>query len=215
MITVISESTKQELMKCLKCRSEKLRVIHASVSPIFRYCPRSFNSLNPVILQVGTGENKNLIRVSKALEGLPCHLQIVGRLSKEQVISLGERGIKYSSIINLSDKEMVQQYRKCDILIFASTYEGFGLPILEAQATGRPVVTSNILSMPEVAGDSACLVNPFSVEDIREGIMRVIQDNNYREDLVRRGLNNIDRFQVRGIAEKYVRVYEELESKIS
>ena len=70
------------------------------------------------------------------------------------------------------------------MLTFVSTYEGFGLPILESQATGRPVVTSNVSSMPEVAGDAACLVNPYDADSIREGILRVINDDAYRKDLM-------------------------------
>jgi len=93
------------------------------------------------------------------------------------------------------------------MLVFASTYEGFGLPIVEAQATGRPVVTSNILSMPEVAGGAACLVDPFNVASIREGIAKVIQDSSYREYLVRLGFENVKRFQPENIAKNYLDIY--------
>ena len=97
-----------------------------------------------------------------------------------------------------------------DLLVFVSTYEGFGLPILEAQATGRPVITSNVLSMPEVAGDSACLVDPFDVSSIRKGILKVINDPAYREKLIKRGFENVKRFQPDKIAEQYADIYRGL-----
>lgn len=215
LISVISESAKIEILKYLKCSPDKIRVVHCSVSLIFKYVPRVFNSQKPIILQVGTTENKNLIRVSRALKGISCILHVVGSLSKEHIRSFEEDHIDYSNVWKLSNEEMVRQYQNCDLMIFASTYEGFGVPILEAQATGRPVVTSNLLSMPEVAGDAACLVDPFDVDDVRNGINRVIQDRDYREDLVRKGLKNVERFRPAKVAEQYVRLYEELVSGIS
>jgi glycosyltransferase involved in cell wall biosynthesis len=98
----------------------------------------------------------------------------------------------------------------CDLLVFASTFEGFGLPIVEAQATGRPVVTSNIMSMPEVAGDAACLVDPFNVSSIREGVLKVINDSDYRNALVKAGFENVKRFQPEQIARQYAELYHEL-----
>jgi len=70
----------------------------------------------------------------------------------------------------LTDAELVEAYRRCDMVVFASLYEGFGLPILEAQAMGRPVITSNFGAMREAAGDGALLVDPYSVESIRDAV---------------------------------------------
>ena len=118
--------------------------------------------------------------------------------------------IEYSSAANLSVDEMVKEYINCDLCTFVSTYEGFGLPIVEAQATGRPVVTSNILSMPEVAGEAACLVDPFNVSSIRAGILKVINDSVYRDWLVQCGFENVKRFRPETIAKQYINVYREL-----
>jgi glycosyltransferase involved in cell wall biosynthesis len=96
------------------------------------------------------------------------------------------------------------------MVIFASTYEGFGLPIIEANAVGRPVVTSDIYSMPEVAGDAACLVNPFDVSNIRTGVLRVIQDESYRRKLIENGFKNVERFKPNAIAQQYLELYKEL-----
>jgi glycosyltransferase involved in cell wall biosynthesis len=210
IITVVSESTKRDLLKHLKCDPNKIRVVHNCVSSAFRPFPAAFNSHRPVILQVGTDENKNLFRLAQALDGIPCHLRIVGRLESRQIEVLQRHRIEYSNGFRIPNEEMVREYRNCDMLVFASTYEGFGLPILEANATGRPVVTSNILSMPEVAGDAACLVNPFDADSIREGIRRVIGDEDYRNDLIRNGLKNAGRFRPEAVASKYVELYREL-----
>ncbi len=210
LITAISESTKKEILSYLKCNPDKIRVISCCVAPEFQYNPYVFNIHKPKILQVGTNPNKNLIRVAHALKGIPCHLQIIGKLNEEQKRVLADCGIEYSSKANIPDSEMVEVYRDCDLVIFASTYEGFGLPIIEANATGRPVVTSNFPPMSEVAGDSACLVAPFDVESIRNGILRVIQDSKYREQLIQNGLKNAMRFKPEIIANQYVEIYKEL-----
>ncbi len=80
----------------------------------------------------------------------------------EHCLKLEECKIEYENFIDISNEELVKKFIECDMLLFASTYEGFGMPIVEANIVGRPVITSNILSMPEVAGDAAILVDPFN-----------------------------------------------------
>ena len=96
------------------------------------------------------------------------------------------------------------------MLVFASTYEGFGMPIVEANAVGRAVVAGNVCSTPEVASDAACLVDPFQVDSIRRGIQRVIQHRTYRETLIRNGLYNARRFTAKAIASQYLQIYLEV-----
>ncbi|MHB1295979.1 MAG: glycosyltransferase family 4 protein [Anaerolineae bacterium] len=210
LVSVISESTKRELLHYVRTSPSKIRVVHCPVGSAFKPNLQDFYAAAPRILQVGAGHNKNLCRVAEALQGIPCYLRVVGRLSEEQRLSLHANHIEYSSVDNISDEQLVQEYRDCDMVVFVSTYEGFGLPILEAQATGRPVVTSNTYSMPEVAGDAACMVDPLDVQDIRRGIVRVIQDHTYREGLVQRGLSNVEHFRPEAIAAQYVALYEEI-----
>jgi glycosyltransferase involved in cell wall biosynthesis len=188
-------------------------VIYCSVSEEFKHVPKSFNVENPRILQIGTRVNKNLERVVEALEGIKCELSIIGRLSSRQCELLIEKNLKYSNSFDLTREQLVQHYQNCDVVVFASTYEGFGLPIVEANAVGRPVVTSNLWSMPEIAGDAACLVDPFEVESIRAGVRRVLEDETYRNALVRTGLENAKRFQVKTIAEQYANLYRTIHSR--
>jgi glycosyltransferase involved in cell wall biosynthesis len=207
VVSVISESTKNELFQYIKIDPHKVRIVHLPVSADFQPVSSQFNSTKPVILQLGTRSNKNVERVAQAIQGISCHLRVIGNLNDDQLTVLRHCGTDYSSVSNISNEQVVDEYSLCDMLIFASTYEGFGLPILEAQATGRPVVTSNIMSMPEVAGDAACLVDPFDISSIREGIQQIINNPAYREELVQRGFENVERFRPEKIAQKYANIY--------
>jgi glycosyltransferase involved in cell wall biosynthesis len=110
----------------------------------------------------------------------------------------------------LTDEELVEAYRRCDMVVFASLYEGFGLPILEAQAMGRPVITSNFGAMKEAAGDGALLVDPYSVEAIREAVLRVKREPALREDLIAKGLRNAANCSADAVAMKYAQIYRNL-----
>lgn len=213
LISVISESTKRELIYHCNVDPGKVRVVYCPVSDSFQPVPKPFNYIKPIILQIGTGLNKNVERVAMALEGIPCHFRVIGKLNNEQISVLQQHRIEFSSSANISDEAVVEEYRRCDMLVFVSTYEGFGLPIVEAQATGRPVVTSNIFSMPEVAGSAAFLADPLNIASIREGVRKVIEDTAYRDSLIQLGFENVVRFHSAKIAKQYVALYQELQSQ--
>jgi glycosyltransferase involved in cell wall biosynthesis len=209
-VTTVSLATKNELLRYINIRPDKVKVIYVPVSPLFVPMPKEFNKSEPTILQIGTKKNKNILRLIKALKGINCKLEIVGFLDDMIKNELKESGVKYVSSVNLSDQEIVKKYNAADIISFASTYEGFGIPIVEGNAIGRVVVTSNILSMLEVAGDAAHLVDPFDVTSIREGILKVISDDDYRERLISNGYINKSRFELTTIAEQYTSIYKSL-----
>jgi glycosyltransferase involved in cell wall biosynthesis len=210
IITAISNETKKDIISFTGNKNADIRVIPVAIDAIFQAVPKKFSKKNPIILQIGTGPNKNLIRLIEALEGIDCKLHIVGRLSEDQIATLKTHKIDYHNCYNLTQKEVLEQYVLCDILSFVSTREGFGMPIVEANAVERVVVTSNLSSMPEIAGNAACLVNPNETNSIRNGFLKVIQDDAYRQELIVNGRENKKRFNAAKIALDYLKIYKEL-----
>ena len=210
LITTVSEFTRSELIGCTGCPPQKVRVIPDPIGPGFVPSPRDFNDARPTILFVGVGSNKNLERSVAALRGISCRLEIIGPVTVSQQSELKANGITYAARAMLSYDEVVAAYRNCDFVLFPSLYEGFGLPIIEAQATGRAVITANVCSMPEVARDGAHLVDPLDVNSIRQGVLKVIGDSTYRMQLIENGFRNVSRFSAETVARQYAEVYEEL-----
>jgi glycosyltransferase involved in cell wall biosynthesis len=206
-ITVISQYTKNQLLKEINVNPDKVVVINNSVNPAITWSPKEFNTVCPNILHIGTGHNKNLERLIEALQGLNIQLTIIGHIKDHQKELLARYSIKYRNLFNLPFAEVVRCYQEADIVSFTSLYEGFGLPIIEANAVGRPVLTSTTTSMPEVAGDAALLVDPEKVEQIKEAIEKLISDAGLREKLVANGRENVKRFLPSAIAQKYADLY--------
>lgn len=210
LVTTISEATKKDIVKFSGCRPDKVIIIPNPLPSHIWHVPNSFRNDQPVLLFIGTTENKNLASVIPALKGIPCMLHIIGVVSDEKRILLQQEGIQWENSFYLDEEQLGKKYCEADIILFPSLFEGFGLPILEGQKAGRPVITSNIEPMKSVAGQGACLVNPSSIASIREGILKVIEDADYRNELVRNGFDNIKRFSPEAIAEQYATVYNEI-----
>lgn len=202
-IVAISDQTQQELEN-YNFHSD---VIYDPVSPSFTYVPKEINKEKPVILHVGTKANKNLKNTILALKGLNCHLRIVGEIFGEEIKSLRNNNVEYSSCANISDEELLDEYRKCDIVNFPSLYEGFGMPIIEGQATGRVVVTSNLSPMKDVADGSAVLVNPKDIHSMRDGYLEAIT---HSEKYILKGLENVKRFSVTTTTGQYYNLIKSL-----
>jgi len=209
-VTAISSATKSEILKYVRCDPDKIVVVPVAISESFKRVDKPFNKINPRILQIGTAPNKNIGRLIQALKGLDCTLVIIGKHHAVYEEQLKEAGIRYQYLSGLSNPEVLHQYEQADLIVLPSTYEGFGMPILEAQAVGRPVLTSNLSSMPEVAGDAACLVDPYQVEEIRNGIVKIICDDEYRNELIKRGFENIKRYNPEQIATEYYQLYKRI-----
>lgn len=212
-ITTISENTRNDILRYTGCDPRKIVVIPNFIDPDFRPgSPTSFRD-RPRILFVGTTENKNLDRLAQAMEGVPAELDIIGDLGEHQKACLRRYKIAYTQCSRISREALLEHYHGCDLVAFPSTYEGFGLPILEGQAVGKPVLTSAISPMREVAGDGACLVDPYDAGSIREGLLRITGDPDYRDGLVRSGLTNAAKYSLGNIVESYARLYTGLLEK--
>lgn len=210
-ITAISEATKKEIVFYTNCAPEKIRVIENPLQEQFHPDnKKEFNSECPRILQIGTTYNKNLKNLIKALSDIKCRLMIVGKLDAETKNLLKSDNITFENKIDLDDSEIRNEYQEADIVTFCSTFEGFGLPIIEAQAMLTPVVASDISPLKEVAGGAAALAEPNDYLSIRKQIRRVIEDQSYRTDLVKAGVENVKRFDPEQITSLYENLYRKI-----
>jgi glycosyltransferase involved in cell wall biosynthesis len=210
MITTVSQKTKDEIRRYAGKLADRITVVGNFVDPRFSRVDRPFNAQRPTILQIGTTVNKNLERLIEALDGLPCRLVVIGKLSPSIEAAIRKHGVECEHFHHVPFEDVKRAYEEADIISFASLYEGFGLPILEGNAVGRPVVTSNCSPMNEVAADAACLVDPMDAKSIRAGIERIIHDPAYREELVRRGFENVKRYSIETVADQYLQLYKQI-----
>lgn len=206
-VTTISEATKEKLVRTAGIASNRVTVIENPLL-VSKSGDRIFNSERPTILQIGTTPNKNLETLIEAVRGIPCKLRIIGSITEPQQTLLGKCEIDWSNETRLDDAGVEDVYENADILSLCSTEEGFGLPIIEAQAKGTVVVTSDRPPMNDVAGSGATLIDPEIVDSIRAGILDIIGNSELRERLIREGKKNIERFDPKEIAANYVAVYE-------
>ncbi|MEO2034812.1 MAG: glycosyltransferase [Planctomycetaceae bacterium] len=214
-ITVISEETKRNLIRVTGLPSDRIQVLPVPVKAMFSASPHSFNVVCPRILHIGTKANKNLPRLIEALRTVQCRLDIVGPIDEAQQDALDEHGIPHENFLQLTDEELLERYHEADIVSFVSTYEGFGLPIVEAQSVERICITSSCSSMPEVAGEGACFVDPFDVGSIRRGLDKVIRDVDYRESIIAAGRKNRLRFDAQRIADAFQQLYQDIDKAAS
>ncbi|MDO8452543.1 MAG: glycosyltransferase family 1 protein [bacterium] len=213
-IIAVSEFTKQEIVELLDIDSNKIVVIPEA--PQEQYKPakadevnvirKKYNLPNQYLLAVGANPRKNLPNIVKAFNEVKkknkdLSLLVIGQPwgevpKSEDVIYLG----------HVPSEEMPALYSAARSLVYTSLYEGFGLPILEAMASGCPVVTSNITSMPETAGDGAVLVNPSDSSEITLGIENVLQDRN---SWIKKGLARAKQFSWKKTAQQTLEVYKQ------
>lgn len=207
-ITVNSTATRADLCQWISCNKSKIEVVYICISPDFKSAPQEFNAQSPRILQLGTAQNKNLHRLIPALKGIPCTLVVIGKIDQALKDLIAQNEIQLELFDRrLSDQEVQEQYLKADIVSLVSTLEGFGMPIVEANAVGRVCIAGNNSSMPEIAQEAAYLVDAHSITDIHEGIQKLIADASYREQLIQNGFQNAARFSAASLAQQYASIY--------
>lgn len=210
VITAISDQTRQDILAMVRLDPGRVEVIPNPVSADFVPADPTPSDGVMRILQIGTKHNKNLERLARALAGQSVHLSVVGRPTSAQAAALKAADVSYDWREGLSDSELLAAYRDCDILAFCSTSEGFGLPIVEAQSVGRPVVTSDRAPMRDVAGGAALLVDPEDENAMRCAFATLIENPQRRTDLVARGFDNARRFHPATVARQYADLYRRL-----
>lgn len=213
-IIVPSDATKNELLR-LGFTQDRLRVIHEAPGEVFRpqsekevqIIKKKFKIKGKYIFAIGTGKRKNIDGIVRGFDlaraGKNINLVVVG----EPEPSLKDkRGVNFIEGAVVDDKILASLYSGAEALIYPSFYEGFGLPILQAFACNCPVVTSNVSSMPEVAGDAAVLVDPKDYNSIAEGILKAISA---RKGFIKKGQKRVKEFSWEKVAQETLLVYKE------
>ena len=224
-----SEATRNDLVRAYHVDPARVRVVYLGVGEATAARPplRGAGEEEPRIacpyfLYIGTLQpRKNLERVVAAF----ARLAALPELDGVQLVLTGRRGWLYDSLfaqVNalglagrvlfpgyVAEGDLPALYAGALAFVFPSLYEGFGLPVLEAHAYGVPVLTANNSSLPEVAGDAALLVDPHDVDAIADAMYRLATDAALRQDLIRKGLENVKRFSWEKCARETLAVLEE------
>ena len=203
-VLTVSESSKRDILRFVDTQPEKIDVIYNAYDERFGIAPpeedvervrERYQLHDPFVLYAGNVKpHKNLERLIEAFDLVrnrgvaPLKLVLIGdEISKYAALrrAVHQHQLhKYVRFVGyLPEKTLAVMYRLASVFVFPSLYEGFGLPPLEAMASGTPVVTSNVSSLPEVAGDAAVLVDPYSPDAIADGIYRVMSDDALRAEL--------------------------------
>jgi glycosyltransferase involved in cell wall biosynthesis len=227
-VMTVSDSSKRDILRFVDVEPDRIDVIHNAYDERFAIEPREdevvrvrerYQLHDEFVLYAGNVKpHKNLERLIQAFalvrqRGLD-HLKLViigDEMSKYTAL---RRAVhrhqlhKYVRFLGfLSEDTLAVMYRLAAVFVFPSLYEGFGLPPLEAMASGTPVVTSNLSSLPEVTGDAALLVDPYDATAIADGIFRVLTDETLRRELRRKGVARAQQFSweasVRRVREIY------------
>ena len=171
-VVAVSNATKLSILGHTDYPEDQIEVIHSVVPSHFKPREALPNNPKPILLHIGLAPNKNLKGHAEAIQGMDVLLRIIGEPSESDHDMLRSLGIAYEWKSKLSDEEMQEAYATSDVLLFCSTLEGFGMPILEAKAVGLPVITSDIEPMNEVVGEEGFTADCNNPVDMRRAILQ-------------------------------------------
>lgn len=199
MVIAVSEATRKDLIEVSGLPDKKITVIYEGVGEEFKPQPsdkveqfKKRYGLGEFVLAIGgVGKRRNLERIKEASK-------------KFNLVVSGE------TIPRVPNSEMPLLYAAAKILFYPSLYEGFGLPILEAMACGTPVITSNVSSMPEVAGNAAVLVNPENVSEMSIKLEELMSNKSLRKEMITKGLKRAKQFSWDKCARQTANIYKKL-----
>jgi len=226
-IITISKSSKNDIIKAYGVLEDKISVVYPGIKigkdskseMRTSTLKEKFGIDEDFILFVGTLQpRKNIEKLIEAfsmLKNKNIILVVVGKkgwmfekiMSAPQKFGVSDR-VKF--LHSVTDEELPIFYKNAMCFVLPSLYEGFGLPVLEAMQYGCPVLTSNVSSLPEAGGDAAIYFDPQSVEDMAEKINRVVSSQKTREEMVKKGLEQIKKFSWEKSAEKTIKLLEEV-----
>lgn len=226
-IITISNSSKNDIIKTYGVKANKIAVIYPGIRKIsvnervlnMNELNKKFGIEGDYILFVGTLQPRK--NISKLIEAF-------SKLKKQnlKLVIVGKKGWLYEDILNapakfgisekvkfldfVNDEDLPSLYKNALCFVLPSLYEGFGLPVLEAMQYGCPVLTSNVSSLPEAGGDGAIYFDPQNADDIAQKIEEVISNKNLREEMVKKGYNQVKKFSWKKTAKETLKVLEEV-----
>lgn len=230
-----SESARRDVLRLLKVPPDRLHLIPAAPAPEFRPIEdrdylesvrRRYHLPERFILFVGTIEpRKNLPRLMAAVAEIrrrlsnPPHLVLVGALGwgvRDLTHGIESLGLQESILLPgyVPYPDLPAFYNLCEVFVYPSLYEGFGLPVLEAMACGAPAVTSNDSSLGEIAGSAAALVDPRDTEALTQSLERLLTEADWREELRRRGLKRAAEFSWERTAREVLALYSRVAGRL-
>ena len=201
-IICVSDYTRREFLEWSGMSPNKVSVVYNSVDRIYLENQEAAQLPYRYVLYPGNHRSyKNLQRLISAYAAsvLPqrdIHLAMTGDVNQTLVEHARRAGVesRLHFLGRVNDEDLPKLYKGALFVAFVSLYEGFGLPIVEAMASGVAVLTSNVSAMPEVAGNAALMVDPYSIKDIAGALDRLAGDTVLRDELVARGREHVTRF---------------------
>lgn len=229
-LLAVSESTRRDMLRLLPASAGKTVTTLEAAGPVFRVAPAP--SVADACARFGLTPSRFLLYVGvlEPRKNVPLLLQayarIAGRFPDSPLVIAGKKGWMYDAIfaqvsaLGLADRvvftgyvaeeDLPRLYGGARAFVYPSRYEGFGLPVLEAMQCGAPVITSDVSSMPEVAGGAALLIDPDDVGGLADALARVLSDDALAADLSRRGIARAAGFSWERCARETRAVYESL-----